>query len=616
MNKLFYRQRSRQILFIIIDIIIVFLSAYCALIMRFTFGDFPKEYQLLLIKCLPLDILITVAVFWFFKLYHSIWAFASVNELIKIFQAVALVNGLELIYKVIFQFNMPRSFYILNFGFMLIFVLLLRLSPRVVNYYRSDKKAVSSKDRRRTMVIGAGAAGSMLINELAVYNSGQNQVVCIIDDNKEKKGRYLRGIEIIGGRDTIPVAAESYRVEEIILAIPSLPQMEISDILDYCNQTDCRIKILPAITKSLDGKLSGNIRDISYQDLLGRDQVVVNKSVIDDFIYDKTILVTGGGGSIGSELCRQIVGSKPRRLIIFDVYENNAYDIQMELTQKYPAVNVDAIIGSVRDYNRLETVFAKYKPDIVYHAAAHKHVPLMEESPNEAVKNNCLGTLNAVKLSSRYRVSNFVIISTDKAVRPTNIMGATKRICEMIVQTYSKQSKTKFAAVRFGNVLGSNGSVIPLFLKQIEDGGPITVTHKEITRFFMTIPEAVSLVLQAGIYANGGEIFVLDMGQQVRIYDLAQSLIKLKGLKPGVDIDIEIVGLRPGEKLYEEILMDEEGIEKTENDLIFIGKPIKFQEASFLANLEQLIKDASNNDEYIKEKVAELCCTYTITENR
>jgi FlaA1/EpsC-like NDP-sugar epimerase len=616
LNHLFYKQRLRQMLFILFDVVIVFVSAYFALIMRFTFGVFPLEYQILLVRCLPFDIILTVGVFWFFKLYHSIWAFASVNELVKIFQAVAVVNGLELIYKVFFQFNMPRSFYILNFGFMLILVLLSRLSLRVIYYYKGGKKIDSGAHRKRTMVIGAGAAGSMLINELATYNRGENQVVCIIDDNKEKKGRYLRGIQIIGGREMIQKGVETFTVEEIILAIPSLNQTGIGEILDYCNQTDCRVKILPAITKSLDGKLSRNIRDISYQDLLGRDQVVVNESCISDFHYNKTILVTGGGGSIGSELCRQIVVAKPKVLVIYDIYENNAYDIQVELAQRYPTIRVEAIIGSVRDYPRMRQVFETYRPDLVYHAAAHKHVPLMEVSPNEAIKNNCLGTLNTVRLSDEFRVSNFILISTDKAVRPTNVMGASKRLCEMIIQSYSKESKTKFAAVRFGNVLGSNGSVIPLFLKQIEEGGPITVTHREITRFFMTIPEAVSLVLQAGLYAQGGEIFVLDMGRQVRIYDLAESLIKLKGLKPNVDIPIEIIGLRPGEKLYEEILMDEEGLEKTQNDLIYIGKPIELNEKSFLIQLEGLIEKALSNDSGIKEEVAKLCTTYTVTESR
>ncbi|MEG0157318.1 MAG: nucleoside-diphosphate sugar epimerase/dehydratase, partial [Anaerovoracaceae bacterium] len=485
----------------------------------------------------------------------------------KIFKATAVVCIIEITYMVFLRFDMPRSYYILNFCFMLILVTVSRMSIRIVNYYKQDHSGEPMINTKRTMIVGAGAAGSMLLNELAVHNHGENKVLCMIDDNPEKKGRYLRGVEIIGGRNKILEAAETFNIDEIIIAMPSSLQKDIGEILDQCNKTKCKVKILPAITRSLDGKLSGNVRDVSYEDLLGRDQVIVNGEGIKDFLYHKTVMVTGGGGSIGSELCRQIAQSMPKRLIIFDIYENNAYEIQMELLQKYPQVEVQAIIGSVRDKDRMECVFEKYRPEIVYHAAAHKHVPLMEVSPNEAVKNNCMGTLNTVQLADQYGVSKFILISTDKAVRPTNIMGATKRICEMIVQTYDKKSKTSFAAVRFGNVLGSNGSVIPLFLKQIAKGGPVTVTHKDITRFFMTIPEAVSLVLQAGLYAEGGEIFVLDMGKQVRIYDLAESLIKLQGYKPNVDIDIKVVGLRPGEKLYEEILMDEEGLEKTQNQL-------------------------------------------------
>ncbi len=613
MKEIFYKQKIRQSAFILIDILIVLVSAYLALAIRFTFGVFPLEYKILMFRCLPFDIVITIAVFWYFKLYHSIWTYASVNELAKILKATALVNLIELMYKVLLVYNMPRSFYILNFGFMLILVLASRLSIRIFHYYRTGSN-YKREDVKRTMIIGAGAAGAMLINELSNYSAAGNKVVCIIDDNKEKKGRYLRGIQIVGGRESILSSVEKYKVDEIILAIPSAGQTQISSILEICNKADVRLRILPAITKTLDGKLSGNIRDISYQDLLGRDQVIVNEEGIKEFIGGNTVLVTGGGGSIGSELCRQIVASYPKTLIIYDIYENNAYDIQMELIRRFPDVDIQAIIGSVRDKARLEKVFQQYRPSVVYHAAAHKHVPLMEVSPNEAVKNNCMGTLNTVQLADQYGVETFVLISTDKAVRPTNIMGATKRICEMIIQTYNMKSKTNFVAVRFGNVLGSNGSVIPLFLKQIDKGGPVTVTHREITRYFMTIPEAVSLVLQAGLYAKGGEIFVLDMGKQVKIYDLAVSLIKLKGYKPHTDIEIEIVGLRPGEKLYEEILMDEEGLEKTQNKLIFIGKPIKLK-TDFEEKLDGLIRSANENVNNIKELTEDICETYTITDN-
>lgn len=613
MKDIFYKQKIRQLAFVLTDIVIVLASAYLALAIRFTFGVFPLEYKLLMFRCLPFDIMITLAAFWYFKLYHSIWTYASVNELVKILKATALVNLIEMMYKVLLVYNMPRSFYILNFGFMLILVLASRLSIRILHYYKSGS-CLKKQEVKRTMIVGAGAAGAMLINELSSYSASANKVVCIIDDNKEKKGRYLRGIQIVGGRDMILPSVEKYKVDEIILAMPSASQTQISEILEICNKADARLRILPAITKTLDGKLAGNLRDISYQDLLGRDQVIVNEEGIKEFIFGRTVLVTGGGGSIGSELCRQIVASEPNTLIIYDIYENNAYDIQMELMSRFPKVNIQAIIGSVRDKARLEKVFEEYRPDVVYHAAAHKHVPLMEVSPNEAVKNNCLGTLNTVQLADMYQASTFVLISTDKAVRPTNIMGATKRICEMIIQTYNTKSATNFVAVRFGNVLGSNGSVIPLFLKQIEKGGPVTVTHRDITRYFMTIPEAVSLVLQAGLYAQGGEIFVLDMGKQVKIYDLAISLIKLKGYKPHTDIDIEIVGLRPGEKLYEEILMDEEGLEKTENKLIFIGKPIHLKE-DFEESLDDLIQSACQNVSNIKELTESICETYTITEN-
>ena len=612
LKELFEGQRGRQLLLVLADIVIVMFSAYAALALRFTFGVFPEKYLMLMLKCWPFDILITVAVFWCFRLYHRVWAFASINELVKIFQATAVVSLIELFYKVIFVLNMPRSFYLLNFGAMFFLVSLVRLTPRLIDYYRHG--GVRRYAEHNIMIVGAGAAGSLLINEINSANR-DSRVVCIVDDNPQKKGKIMKGIPIVGGRSEIERAALKYAIDEIILAIPSLPKEELGAILDICNKTECRVRILPAIAKSLTGELAQNVRDISYEDLLGRDQIVVDSEDIGNFLKGKVVMVTGGGGSIGSELCRQIASYNPKTLVIFDIYENNAYDIQMELVQHYPNADIHAIIGSVRDIDRLEDVFRTFRPQVVYHAAAHKHVPLMEESPNEAVKNNCLGTLNTVRMADKYGVERFVLISTDKAVRRTNIMGATKRICEMIVQSYAKVSKTTFAAVRFGNVLGSNGSVIPLFLKQIEEGGPVTVTHKDITRFFMTIPEAVSLVLQAGLYAKGGEIFVLDMGKQVRIYDLAESLIKMKGYRPNEDIDIEIVGLRPGEKLYEEILMDEEGLAKTANQLIYVGQPIKLDEDAFFRQLVALIESAERNAPDIKEQMTKICTTYTITNN-
>ena len=468
-----------------------------------------------------------------------------------------------------------------------------------------------------TMIIGAGEAGRLLINEIGNNPTNfSNKVRCVIDDNKNKIGTYIRGIPIVGSRNDIEVNCDKYNIKEIIIAMPSISKEKLSLIVDECQKTKCNIRILPNISEMIGKPSMKKVRQLSYEDFLGRNQVIVNDSEISDNIRNKVIIVTGGGGSIGSELCRQIAGCRPSKLIIFDIYENNAYDIEQELIRNYPGLDVIAVIGSVRDYDRLEVVFKKYNPSVVFHAAAHKHVPLMEVSPNEAVKNNCLGTLNTVKLAHKYKVNKFVLISTDKAVRPTNIMGATKRICEMIIQTYNKKSDTDFVAVRFGNVLGSNGSVIPLFLKEIDNGGPVTVTHKDITRYFMTISEAVSLVLQAYVYAKGGEIFVLDMGKPVKIYDLAEKLIRFKGLEPNVDIKIKITGLRPGEKLYEEMLMAEEGLEATPNKLIHIGKPIKINGTKFIKDLNKLIDDAYKNGDNIKEKVAMIVDTYKIDRRK
>lgn len=483
-----------------------------------------------------------------------------------------------------------------------------RVSVRLLKQFK--KKYEKSEKDCNVMIIGAGAAASLLIKELK-YGISNSRIVCIIDDNPAKKGKYIHGLPIVGNRNDIPSMVEKYSIDEIIVAIPSADPITIKDILSICQDTNARLKRLPAIATSLTSSISQSIREVNYEDLLGRETVIIENPELNDFVTGKTIMVTGGGGTIGSELCRQIVANKPGQLIIVDIYENSAYELQMELNRNNPGANIKVLIASIRDYDRMESIYSKYKPDLVYHAAAHKHVPLMEHSPNEAIKNNCKGTLNLVKLADKYSVSRFVLISTDKAVRPTNVMGATKRICEMIVQAYNRMSDTEFVAVRFGNVLGSNGSVIPLFLKQIESGGPVTLTHREITRYFMTIPEAVSLVLKAGLMAKGGEIFVLDMGQPVKIYDLAVNLIKMKGYVPGKDIDIEIVGLRPGEKLYEELLMAEEGLQSTSNDLIYIGQPITIDFKEFLNNLDNLISEAENNGEQIKDYLAKVCDTYT-----
>ncbi len=465
--------------------------------------------------------------------------------------------------------------------------------------------------KKNTMIVGAGEAGYTLLKELQNSRFSEQHVCCIVDDDPGKRGKYLRGVLVAGSRYDICKLAEEYKIDEIMIAIPSATHGMIQEILDICSQTSCKLKVLPGLYQLVNGEVSvSKLRNVEIEDLLGREPVDTQIDSIMDYVSEKTVLVTGGGGSIGSELCRQIARHAPKRLVIFDIYENNAYEIQQELKHRYPALDLVVLIGSVRNTHRINNVFEKYRPEIVYHAAAHKHVPLMEDSPNEAIKNNVMGTYKTAQAADCYHASRFVLISTDKAVNPTNIMGASKRLCEMIVQMMNHQSKTEFVAVRFGNVLGSNGSVIPLFKKQIEEGGPVTVTHPDIIRYFMTIPEAVSLVLQAGAQAKGGEIFVLDMGKPVKILDLALNLIRLSGYKPYEDIDIQFTGLRPGEKLYEELLMSEEGLQSTENELIHIGKPIEFDEEEFRKQLE-ILDEMSRTDSYkIKEKVMEIVPTY------
>lgn len=614
--KLFRSKNFRIFILAVLDILCVTAAALGALMLRFdmSVSSIEEQYLHRAIIGLPVYFIITVVVMILFKLYNRVWTYASTSELYAIVKASVLIEVGIMAFHVFSGYSMPRSYYPLNWGIMTALFLCVRFAKA---FLKSTKGAGSRKEiTNRIMVIGAGSAATVLIKELRGMDSG-SQIICAIDDNPNKKNKYIFGVPIVGTRADIEKSVKKYDIDEIIIAIPSADIESLREIIRLCQETKLPVKILPAVVKSLTTtSLSRELRPVSYEDLLGRDPVKVDQEGLGDFIRGKVVLVTGGGGSIGSELCRQIVTYKPKKLIIFDIYENNAYDIQMELERHYPDVSISTLIGSVRDKGRLEAIFKKYRPDLVYHAAAHKHVPLMEKSPNEAIKNNCLGTLNVADLSDKYEVDNFVLISTDKAVRPTNIMGATKRICEMIVQMYAKTSKhTRFAAVRFGNVLGSNGSVIPLFQKQIAEGGPVTVTHKEVNRFFMTIPEAVSLVLQASLYAKGGEIFVLDMGKPVRIYELAENLIRLQGLKPGEDIKIKIIGLRPGEKLYEEILMDEEGLDKTDNEMIHIGKPLDIDEKRFMDRLNALIKASFDNGCHIKELTEEVCDTYTITDN-
>ena len=600
------RKHLRIIILILIDIAIVAFCAIMPLALRFGIFTMDVAYLEPAIKSLALDMILTVAVMAAFKLYNRVWTYAGIDEVLDVFKASLVIEALYVVTRVFLQIAMPRSWYIFNWIFLFMLLAASRVSIRILRSTR--KKHKIKENTNKAMIIGAGSAASLLIREL--QQKASLQIVCLIDDNPAKKGKYIHGLPIVGNRADIPYAVSKYDVDEIIIAIPSAKPKEIKEIINICQETTAKLRILPSITASMTSSLSQNIREVNYEDLLGRDAVVINNPQLEDFVNGKTVMVTGGGGTIGSELCRQITANKPEKLIIFDIYENGAYELQMELVRKYPDADIEVLIGSVRDYDRLETIFRTYNPDIVYHAAAHKHVPLMEGSPNEAIKNNCKGTLNLVKLADQYKVKRFVLISTDKAVRPTNVMGATKRICEMIVQAYSRKSETEFVAVRFGNVLGSNGSVIPLFLKQIEAGGPVTLTHKEITRFFMTVSEAASLVLQAGLLAKGGEIFVLDMGQPVKIYDLAKNLIRLKGYVPEEDIKIDIIGLRPGEKLYEELLMAEEGLEKTPNELIYVGQPIEMNHEEFLQQLDVLIEEAEQNGENIKQAVAAVCDTY------
>ncbi|MBR0343414.1 MAG: polysaccharide biosynthesis protein [Oscillospiraceae bacterium] len=581
----------------------------------FRFGIFSANlytpFWTLALKCMPADVLILITCNMIFHLYNRVWTYASVGEMLDCLKSAALTEVIYIAYRMLLGIYMYRSFY--PFNFMMLFILLCvsRISIRLIRGF--EKRKYKTGDIRNIMIVGGGAAASQLIREYQL-NKLNTKIVCIIDDNPEKKGKRLVDVPIIGGREMIENAVERYGIDEIVIAIPSASPAEIRELIAICNSTKARVRRLPEIASTLTESLSSTIRDVNYEDLLGRDTVIIRSPELHDFVRDKTVMVTGGGGSIGSELCRQITANTPKKLVIVDIYENSTYELEMELRRYYPDVNIEVLIASVRDYDRLDTIFVKYRPDVIYHAAAHKHVPLMETSPNEAIKNNCLGTLNLVKLADKYNVKRFVMISTDKAVRPTNVMGATKRICEMIIQTYNRKSDTEFVAVRFGNVLGSNGSVIPLFLKQIEAGGPVTLTHREITRFFMTIPEAVSLVLAAGLMAKGGEIFILDMGEPVKIYDLACNLIRMKGYEPEKDIKIEVVGLRPGEKLYEELLMSEEGIQETANKKIHIGKPINIDEENFLSKLDRLISKAEDNMADIRKDILDICPTYNPKE--
>lgn len=607
----------RALLLLLGDITIIIIASIGALIARFDFSynSIDAIYLESMYRYLPIHILTTVLIFYFCKMYHSLWKFISIHELGYIILANIVSFFMQIAGFHLMQYPIPRSYFFLEILLQTVMVVGIRFSYRFCRYLKEarEQRFGCGEPQKRVMIIGAGDAGRAIIKEILDSRHLTMKVCCVIDDDCNKEGRYINGIPIVGDRSVILKNVEKYKIDKIILAIPSASKEERREILEICKLAKCELKTLPGMYQLIDGELNiGKLRDVEITDLLGRDPIQVNLDEIMGYVEQKVVMVTGGGGSIGSELCRQIAMYNPKQLIIFDVYENNAYEIQQELKRHHPELNLVVLIGSVRNTHRMETVFEKYRPDIVYHAAAHKHVPLMEDSPNEAIKNNVFGTYKTAKAASEYGVKRFVLISTDKAVNPTNIMGASKRLCEMIVQSFDKISKTEFVAVRFGNVLGSNGSVIPLFKKQIAEGGPVTVTHKDIIRYFMTIPEAVSLVLQAGAYARGGEIFVLEMGAPVRIDDMARNLIRLSGYTPDVDIKIEYTGLRLGEKLYEELLMAEEGMKETANKLIHIGKPIEMDEETFFDKLAELKEACYNDDESIKEKVQKLVPTYRI----
>ncbi len=601
----------RVICLILLDMCIVSLAAFLALTVRFDFSFVgANEFIPQLTTCLPIFIIGSVAVFIPMKLYSSLWEFASVAELLHILYATAIVCILQMVAIYLDLLTLPMSFPILNWLILTAMLAVSRFSYRLLRGTHRVKKKKKST-RKRTMLIGAGDAGMLVLREFQTSINSENQVVCVVDDDRQKHGKYIRNVKICGTRKDIVRLAVEYDVEEIVFAIPAASIRERKEILSCCQQTGCKLKILPGIFQLANGEVSvQKIRDVDILDLLGRDSVQVDMSEISQMLRQKVVLVTGGGGSIGSELCRQIAKYEPKTLILLDIYENNAYEIQQELRRTMPELNLVTLIASVRDSERILSIFKQYRPQIIFHAAAHKHVPLMEDSPNEAIKNNVFGTYHVAKAAAVCNAECFVLISTDKAVNPTNIMGASKRICEMIVQMMANSSKTKFVAVRFGNVLGSNGSVIPLFKKQIAEGGPVTVTHPDIIRFFMTIPEAVSLVLQAGVYADRGEIFVLDMGEPVRIDDLARNLIRLSGFEPDIDIEVRYTGLRPGEKLYEEMLMSEEGLRTTANELIHIGKPLELDDVKFAKQLVLLENACNQNSDAICERVAQIVPTY------
>lgn len=620
------------------DFMAICFSYLLALLVRFDFKFSSIESQYLqgCYKSVVFYAIFCVVLFWFLKLYKSIWRFASYSELLRVILATAISGLIYPLIMNLFVGGMPASYYVIGIVCQFCFTLGVRFSYRFILLLRS--RTSKKQSETNVMLIGAGSAGQMIQRDIVGAREINEKVACFIDDNPNKWGRYIDNVPVYGGRDSIMEAVNKFDIKKIYVAIPSAKPQDKRDILRVCDDTGCEIMNLPGMYQLYTGDVSvSKMKPVQIEDLLGRDPIKPDMTEVFDYVKDKVVLITGVG-SIGSELARQIASHKPKQLILFDIYENNAYDIQLELKKRYPELKLETLIGSVRDSRRIFQVFDEYRPDIVYHAAAHKHVPLMEDSPCESIKNNAIGTYKTAYAAMAHGCKKFVLISTDKAVNPTNIMGASKRLCEMVIQAFAykinegkadeipqlfthkiedehilnnlKNAKTEFAAVRFGNVLGSNGSVIPLFKKQIEAGGPVTVTHPDIIRYFMTIPEAVSLVLLAGTYAKGGEIFVLDMGEPVKIDTLARNLIRLSGYTPDVDIKISYSGLRPGEKLFEEKLMAEEGLKKTENDLIHIGCPIPFNTNLFLSQLEELLEAAYKNKDDMKKRVMKVVNTY------
>lgn len=615
--KSYVNRKRLAIELVLFDIIAIQLAAFLAILTRFEFRIHTIEPLFIdtLVHYAVLNTFCSICIFAAYRMYSTLWSFASIMDFFNVVKAVLISSVFQFIGIHMLAWPIPRSFIVLYIGWLGIAAVFPRMMIRILRGGRRIPLQTIGKQAIPVMLIGAGEAGSIILQEFKNSKFVEKEIVCVIDDDPKKWGTFIHGVPVVGGRRKITQSVVRFGIQEIVLAIPTLKPHERKNIINICQQTGCKMSTLPGIYQLINGDVKVSmLRDVQIEDLLGREAVRTDLESIMSYVKDQKVMVTGGGGSIGSELCRQIADDQPKQLIIIDNYENADYELQMELGRKHPELDVIVLIVSVQNRRKIREIFEQYKPDLVFHAAAHKHVPLMEYSPCEAIKNNVFGTMNVASEANRSGVKRMVLISTDKAVRPTNIMGASKRICEMVIQTYNQRSKTEYVAVRFGNVLGSNGSVVPLFKQQIREGGPVTVTHPDIIRYFMTIPEAVSLVLQAGAYAQGGEIFILDMGEPVKILDLAENMIRLSGLVPGEDIEIKFTGLRPGEKLYEELLIDDDNKKETANKRIFIGQPIKIDEAEFDEKMKELEKATFSEDENIRQVVKKLVPEYTIQQ--